>query len=214
LARKTHILNFPRCDTDRLGIYPIVDSIEWITRLLKLGIKTIQFRSKDQKQIIVEPQIAEVVRLSEKYRARLFINDYWHLAIQYRAYGVHLGQGDLDTADLHKISRAGLRLGISTHSCVEVYRAVNINPSYIALGPIFATTSKQMPFEPQGINAVKKWVRLLGNYWPLVAIGGINTERVAKLKKTGVGSVAVITAITEAQDYIKTTVDLMRLWKD
>ena len=207
-------LLFPRCDTDRLGIYPVVDSIEWIDRLLKLGIRTIQYRAKDKPIEVVEPGIVHAVQQARKYRARLFVNDYWWLGVKHGAYGVHLGQGDLDSADLSQISKAGLRLGISTHNLPEVSRAMEIDPSYIALGPIFATTSKQMPFKPQGVAAVAKWVDMLGHRWPLVAIGGIDYERAKCLKGTGVGSVAMISAITEAEDYVKTTADLIRLWSD
>lgn len=126
---------------------------------------------------------------------------------------MHLGQEDLHDANLIEIEQAGLRLGISTHSYWELARALAINPSYIALGPVFETTSKQMPFSPQGIERVKLWTKLLGDNYPLVAIGGIDQQRAETLKQTGVGSVAMISAITQADDYKKATKDLVSIWQ-
>ncbi|MFN6886558.1 thiamine phosphate synthase, partial [Proteus mirabilis] len=88
------------------------------------------------------------------YNARLFINDYWQLAIKHHAYGVHLGQEDLDIADLDAIKQSGLCLGISTHNDTELQRAKRLLPSYIALGHIFPTTTKDMPSKPQGLRAL------------------------------------------------------------
>jgi len=204
---------FTPCDTNSLGIYPVIDSIEWLKKLVPLGIKTIQLRIKDKQQQEVETDIIEAIAYCREHQVRLFINDYWELAIQHRAYGIHLGQEDIATADLTAIANAGCRLGISTHSYAEVARTLTIKPSYIALGPIFETTSKDMPWIPQGVEAVENWVKLLANDYPLVAIGGINKERARALKKTGVGSVAMISAITQAADYKKATQDLIALWE-
>jgi len=203
---------FSPCDTHTLGIYPVIDSIEWLKKLVLLGIKTIQLRIKDKQDDEVESDIIEAITFCREHTVRLFINDYWQLAIKHRAYGIHLGQEDIATADLTAIANAGCRLGLSTHSYAEVARTLTIKPSYIALGPIFETTSKDMPWIPQGVAAVKHWVKLLGEDYPLVAIGGINFERAKALKKTGVGSVAMISAITEAPNYEKATKDLLALW--
>ena len=200
-----------------LGIYPVVDSVDWLKKLIPLGVETIQLRIKEKTNDAVEADIIEAIHLCKTHETRLFINDYWQLAIDHKAYGIHLGQEDLaslTTNDLQAIADSGCRLGISTHSYTEVARTIAINPSYIALGPIFATTSKDMPWIPQGVDAVANWVKLLGNDYPLVAIGGINFERAEALKKTGVGSVAMISAITESRDYKKTTEGLLALWED
>ncbi len=204
--------NFTPCDTQTLGIYPVIDSIEWLKKLVPLGIKTIQLRIKDKDDQEVEADIIEAISYCREHDVRLFINDYWQLAIKHRAYGIHLGQEDIATADLTAIANAGCRLGLSTHSYAEVARTITIKPSYIALGPIFATTSKVMPWIPQGVDAVAQWVKLLGENYPLVAIGGISFDRAKALKKTGVGSVAMISAITEAPNYKKATLALLALW--
>jgi len=209
--------DFPDCGSMKLGLYPVVDSVEWIKKLVLLGIETIQLRiktdiaeKKTPEQI--EQEIIEAILFCREHKARLFINDHWRLALKHKAYGIHLGQEDLATANLQEISDSECRLGISTHSYMEVARTHAINPSYIALGPIFATTSKDMPWIPQGVPAVENWVKLLGEEYPLVAIGGINFERAESLKQTGVGSVAMITAITEASDYKQATSDLLAMW--
>ena len=138
----------------------------------------------------------------------MFINDYWQLAIKHGAYGVHLGQEDLELADLDAIQRTGLRLGISTHGYYEIARALSISPSYIALGHIFPTRTKQMPSAPQGLKRLERYAALLKDK-SVVAIGGISTERVESVLRCGVGSVAVVTAITESTDPQATTLALL-----
>jgi hydroxymethylpyrimidine kinase/phosphomethylpyrimidine kinase/thiamine-phosphate diphosphorylase len=191
---------FPGCDGE-LGLYPVVDSAEWIERLLPLGVKTIQLRVKNRTPAELDQQIARSVALSRQYGARLFINDYWQLAIKHGAYGVHLGQEDLDTADLDAIQRAGLRLGISNHSYWELARAHGIKPSYLALGPIFPTTTKVMKFRDQGLAQLKRWAKMLEGGYTLTAIGGITLERAPAVLATGVGSCAMVSAITRAETY-------------
>ncbi len=208
---------FSPCDSKRLGIYPVVDSLAWIKKLVPLGVETIQLRIKDKPDEEVEQAIIEAITFCKGYNTRLFVNDYWQLAVKHKAYGIHLGQEDLQALkpdDLQKISRSGCRLGLSTHSYAEVARAHAIKPSYLALGPIFETTSKDMPWIPQGVAAVEKWVKLLGDEYPLVAIGGIDLARAKALKETGVGSVAMISAITEASDYVRATEELLELWSN
>lgn len=187
---------FLDCGTTALGLYPIVDSTAWVKRLLPLGVKTIQLRIKNNPH--VESEIQQSILLARQYEARLFINDYWELAIRHGAYGVHLGQEDLKEADVEKIRRAGLRLGVSTHCYDEVTCADAVQPSYIACGPIYHTTSKIMSFSPQGIERLKHWRRTLK--YPLVAIGGITQERLLDVLETGVDGIALISAITQADD--------------
>jgi len=203
--------NFPSCP-QRLGIYPVVDSSDWIKKLIDENIKTIQLRIKEVTDDVRRQEIQKAVKYSDDSIA-FFVNDYWQLAIEENAYGIHLGQEDLHDASLIEIEQAGLRLGISTHSYWELARALAVNPSYIALGPVFETTSKQMPFAPQGIERVKLWTKLLGEKYPLVAIGGIDQKRAEILKKTGVGSVAMISVITKADNYKKATQDLVSSWQ-
>ena len=194
----------------RLGLYPVVDSPAWIERLLTAGVRTLQLRIKDQPDEIAKPAIAQAIALGKRYDARLFINDYWELAIRHDAYGVHLGQEDLDVADLARIRQAGLRLGISTHDDTELDRALAIQPSYIALGHIFPTQTKAMPSTPQGVEQLKRHLARL-THIPTVAIGGISIARAPEVLATGVGSIAVVSAITQADDWREATRTLLAL---
>ncbi|WP_404827474.1 thiamine phosphate synthase [Cronobacter sakazakii] len=194
----------------RLGLYPVVDSVEWVTRLLDAGVRTLQLRIKDKTEAEAEADVAAAIALGQGYHARLFINDYWRLAIKHQAYGVHLGQEDLQTADLDAIRNAGLRLGVSTHDDMEIDVALAVRPSYIALGHVFPTQTKQMPSAPQGLAQLAAHVKRLGDY-PTVAIGGISLERAPAVLETGVGSIAVVSAITQAPDWRGATQRLLEL---
>ncbi|ELY4483145.1 thiamine phosphate synthase [Cronobacter turicensis] len=194
----------------RLGLYPVVDSVGWITRLLEAGVRTLQLRIKDKTEAEVEADVAAAIALGQRYHARLFINDYWRLAIKHQAYGVHLGQEDLETSDPDAIRRAGLRLGVSTHDDMEIDVALAVRPSYIALGHVFPTQTKQMPSAPQGLAQLAAHVERLGDY-PTVAIGGISLERAPAVLETGVGSIAVVSAITHAPDWRAATQRLLEL---
>lgn len=201
---------FASCDGE-LGLYPVMPSAEWIERLLPLGITTVQLRVKDLSPADVEAEIARAVAACRPRGVRLFINDYWQLAIKHGAYGVHLGQEDLDSADLAAIRTAGLRLGVSNHSYYELARAHGLRPSYLALGPIFPTTTKVMKFSEQGLLQLRRWCELLGRDYTLCAIGGINRERAPAVLDTGVGSVALVSAITAVPDYVEAVAALMAL---
>lgn len=198
---------FPPCPL-KLGLYPVVDSYEWIERLVNLGVKTIQLRIKDKNRSDLFEQIEKSVAFCAPKGVRLFIDDHYELAIKAHAYGVHLGMEDLRDADLDLIRNAGLRLGVSTHGAYEMLKAMQLNPSYIALGHIYPTNSKQMPSKPQGPMKLMIEQSLIGRFMPTVAIGGIKLHNVNDVLQTGVGSVALITGITKADDPDETT----RLW--
>jgi thiamine-phosphate pyrophosphorylase len=196
---------FPRVDKQELSLYPVVDSVAWIKRLLELGVRTVQLRIKDADSPTLEQDILTAIQLGREYNAQLFINDYWQLAVKHQAYGVHLGQEDLDTASLEQIRSAGLRLGVSTHGYTEMLRAARIKPSYIALGHVFATPTKQMASEPQGLKRLamyQRWVNTaskeLNTALPTVAIGGIDLSNTPDVLQCGVDSVAVVRAVTQA----------------
>ncbi|UGA56752.1 thiamine phosphate synthase [Vibrio sp. VB16] len=191
---------FSATDSQKLALYPVVDTAEWIERLINLGVKTTQLRIKNPQDPQLETQVQQVIAAGNQHKAQVFVNDYWQLAIIHKAYGVHLGQEDLETADLVAIQQAGLRIGLSTHGYYEILRAVEFSPSYIALGHIFPTTTKTMPSKPQGLNRLALYQKLIGDTFPTVAIGGIDLPCAEKVWCTGVSSVAVVRAITEASD--------------
>lgn len=198
---------FPSCvhghtdgsnDKRPLGLYPCVDSADWIERLIPQGITTIQLRNKTLSGDALEQEVARSIAIAKQTDCRLFINDHWELAIKHGAYGVHLGQEDLDTADVSAIRNAGLRLGLSSHCHYEVARAHRYKPSYMACGPVYHTNTKQMPWIPHNLEGLSYWKDTLD--YPLVGIGGITQERVAGVAQTGVSGVSLITAITLADD--------------
>jgi hydroxymethylpyrimidine kinase/phosphomethylpyrimidine kinase/thiamine-phosphate diphosphorylase len=205
----TLCLPFAKMNIEKMGLYPVVDSVEWLELVLEQGVQIAQLRIKNPEDKELESKIQSAIVLGEKYQAQVFINDYWKQAIELGAYGVHLGQEDLDVADLARIQQAGLRLGISTHGYYEIARAQSIQPSYIALGHIFPTQTKDMPSQPQGLKRLSHYSELLKNHFPTVAIGGIDAGRLPMVARTGVDSVALVSAITKAKEPEKATRMLM-----
>ncbi|MBM4250546.1 MAG: phosphomethylpyrimidine kinase [Deltaproteobacteria bacterium] len=191
-------LSFPPCGPEPLGFYPVVDTFSWVKRLVDCGTSTIQLRIKDLEGSALIQQIKQAVDYCRVRNVRLFINDHWREAIELKAYGVHLGQEDLGTADLAAIASAGLRLGISTHSLSEAAVAKGVNPSYIALGPIFPTTCKSLRFGPHGLGKIKTWRSMFEQ--PLVAIGGLKAEHVREAMRLGASGVAVIADVVHASN--------------
>src|SRR5687768_4118126 len=156
--------------------YPVVDSLAWIERLTRLGVRTIQLRVKDVTHERAVAVVREALVVTRASSTGLVVNDYWRAAIEAGAKHVHLGQEDLAEADVDAIRAAGLTLGLSTHDEEELATALRHRPDYVALGPIYPTTLKAMRFAPQGLDRIGEWKRRIGSI-PLVAIGGITLER-------------------------------------
>ena len=180
--------------------YPIVDSADWIARLLRCGAKLVQLRVKEGSPEAVYNEIARAKSLCDAAGAILVVNDFWEAAIALRCTWVHLGQEDLDAADIPAIRRAGLRLGVSTHDEAELERALALSPDTIALGPIYPTRLKAMRFAPQGLDKLAVWKARIGPGIPLVGIGGVTLERAAGVLAAGADIAAVVTDITLADD--------------
>jgi thiamine-phosphate pyrophosphorylase len=176
-----------------------VGDVQWLSRLAPLNVKTIQLRIKTGTVAEIRSQIKIARDLCRRYGTQLVVNDYWQLAIEEQCDFVHLGQTDLDTADLPAIRRAGIRLGLSTHDDAELERARSNSPDYIALGPIYPTMLKAMPWAPQGLNRLREWKQRIGTL-PLVAIGGLNVERAQGIFAAGADSAAVVTDLLTSGD--------------
>lgn len=188
--------------TGPIGFYPVVPTAAWVERLLGWGVRTIQLRIKaaDHTPAAIEREVNAAVEAGRKVPgAQVFINDHWQLALAAGAYGVHLGQEDLDIADIAALRQAGVRLGLSTHTPAELARAHAVQPSYLAIGPIYPTTLKVMPYEPVGLERLKLWVPQAAPY-PVVAIGGISLALLPGVMACGVDGVAVVSAVTLAAD--------------
>jgi hydroxymethylpyrimidine kinase/phosphomethylpyrimidine kinase/thiamine-phosphate diphosphorylase len=206
-------LKFLSVNTPNLGLYPVIDSIEWLETLLPLGLEIIQLRLKDKSEVELDTIIQHAITLSKPYNTRLFINDYWQLAIKHGAYGVHLGQEDMNSADLNAIHHAGLRLGISTHGSYEFKLAEKNQPSYLAVGAVFETPTKDMTGQIQGLKNLQQMVNLNDSI-PVVAIGGITLDNAKDVVNTGVNSIAVVTAITSANNPQKMVKNFQRLFAE
>ncbi len=175
--------------------YPIVDSAGWVGRLVGVGAKLVQLRVKDKDEASVAAETRAALVVCAEAGATLVVNDYWRVGIDEGAPFVHLGQGELDGADIAAIRRAGVRLGVSTHDEAELARALELDPDYVALGPIYPTILKAMAFAPQGLTRIGEWKRRIGAI-PLVAIGGLTVERAKLGLAAGADAVSVVTDIT------------------
>ncbi len=175
--------------------YLIVDDLEWVSRLVPIGVKLVQLRIKDREEAELRRQVRAAKLICARHGTQLIVNDYWQVAIDEGCDFVHLGQEDLQGADLGAIRRAGIRLGVSTHDDEELEEALAASPAYVALGPVYPTILKKMPWAPQGLERVKTWKARVGEL-PLVAIGGLTVERVAGVLEMGADHVAVVTDIS------------------
>lgn len=179
--------------------YPVVDSVAWVQRLLPLGVKLVQLRIKDAPAYQLRHEVRGALAACRAHGAQLVVNDHWQEALDAGADCVHLGQEDLDDADLPALRRRGVRIGISTHDEAELARALALAPDYIALGPVYPTTLKVMPWAPQGLGRLRQWKRAVGAL-PLVAIGGITLERAAGCFAAGADCVALVSDVTRHPD--------------
>jgi thiamine-phosphate pyrophosphorylase/hydroxymethylpyrimidine kinase/phosphomethylpyrimidine kinase/thiamine-phosphate diphosphorylase len=190
-------MRFAPCDDKALGIYPIVDRASKLEPLYECGITTAQLRIKDLSGSELEDEVVYAIELSDKYNVRFFLNDYWQLAIKHKAYGVHLGQEDIQECDIQAIYDANLRLGISSHTPKEIEIALGFEPSYLAIGPIFEPISKKMAYENVGIDRLKEWSKYV-NY-PIVAIGGITQDNIKSVVESkAVSGIAMISAVLDS----------------
>ena len=197
--------------------YLIVDDAAWLSRLLPVGVRLVQLRIKDRPAVEVRRQVVLAKSLCRAAGACLVVNDYWRIALEEDCEFVHLGQSDLDDADVPALKRAGMRIGISTHSHEELERALTFTPDYVALGPVYPTTLKVMPWAPQGLARVTEWKSRIGPI-PLVAIGGLAVERLPGVFEAGADSAAVVSDVlrhsapeSRAKEWIAATREASRV---
>ena len=179
--------------------YPVVPDADWVGRLVSVGTRLVQLRIKDQPVDEIRRQVRRAKAACAAGGAQLVVNDYWQAAIDEGCDYVHLGQEDLLDADIKALRKAGLRIGVSTHDHAELEKGLAIDPDYVALGPIYPTKLKQMPWAPQGTERLREWKRLIGKR-PLVAIGGLTLERALLCLAAGADSAAVVGDIVNHAD--------------
>lgn len=179
--------------------YPIIDSVAWLEPLIAAGTRLVQLRIKQGPMDSIYAAVTTAQELCTRHGVQLIVNDHWQIALQTGCDFVHLGQEDLDHADVAALRSRGIKLGISTHDHDELRRALALQPDYIALGPIYETRLKQMPWAPQGLARISEWKQLIGAI-PLIAIGGLTVERLSGVFAAGADSAAVITDIVTAAE--------------
>lgn len=172
--------------------YPIVPDVGWLERIVPLGVKLVQLRIKGGALDDIRDQTRRALDVTRAHGCQLILNDYWQVALECGVNFVHLGQDDLKGADLAAIKEAGIRVGISTHDEDELATALRVDPDYVALGPIYETKLKVMPWAPQGLEKLEQWRDRIGDL-PLVAIGGLTPEKAPVVAAAGADSLAVIT---------------------
>jgi thiamine-phosphate pyrophosphorylase len=195
--------------------YPVLPDAAWVARVAGQGAKFIQLRAKAMLPQAIKAEIARALEVEAAHRCQLVVNDYWREAIDLGATYVHLGQGDIAGADIAAIRAAGIKLGISTHSLAELDIALAAAPDYVALGPVYPTKLKAMPWAPQGLARIAEWRAKIG--CPLVAIGGITLERASGVLAAGASSVAVVTDVVMSDDPEQRTRDWIAAtdpWRD
>ena len=157
------------------------------------GARLLQLRAKQMPSGLFLALCDEVVALGQAYDARVIVNDRVDLAWASGAAGVHVGQDDLPPVAARHQLGAGAVIGWSTHTVAQIASAAQEPLTYVALGPIFETTSKATGYAPIGVAGLREAARRLrGPRLPLVAIGGVTLSHVPAVRRAGATAVAVI----------------------
>lgn len=191
--------------TQRLGLYAIVDSANRVQQVLAAGVRTVQLRIKappapdDSWRDALRREVARGIAACRASGAELYVNDHWQVAAEFGAFGVHLGQEDLAAMSEERraaVLASGLALGVSSHSLWELARAAALAPRYIACGPVWPTLTKDMPWQPQGLDNLAWWCRMAPA--PVVAIGGILApQQVQDAARCGADGVCIVRGLGE-----------------
>ncbi|MDO5654237.1 MAG: thiamine phosphate synthase [Brachymonas sp.] len=198
------------------GVYPVMNDADWVLRCMEMGAKLVQLRLKDVAADMLDADIARCAAAAQRHGALLFINDHWQAALRLAPhmpgiYGVHLGQEDLLTLreqEFDALLDSGLRLGVSSQTLWELARALRLRPSCIACSPVHATASKDdVAWPPAGEHNLRFWAQIAHGTasdtqqpLPLIAIGGMNVPRARDAAAAGADAVAMVSAISKADD--------------
>lgn len=179
-------------------IYPITDRrisglshVEQVRRLIAGGARFIQLREKDAGAGEFYNAVVESIAVARAHGVTIIVNDRVDIALVSGADGVHLGQDDLPPVDARRLLGSDKLIGFSTHSVAQAIAAIDLPVDYIAIGPIFGTTTKENPDPVVGLDGLKAVREAIGEF-PLVAIGGIVRETCRSVLSAGADSVAII----------------------
>ena len=186
-------------------LYVIVDAAllsipaaDCAKELADAGVRLMQYRAKGAAARAMLEISCELVACLKPRGATVVVNDRADVAMMAGAGGVHVGQEDLDVEQVRKLVGAECWVGVSTHNLEQFRQAAGTSADYIAVGPVFATSSKTNPDPVVGTDFVRRVRPLTAK--PIVAIGGITLERAASVIEAGADSVAVISDILRASD--------------
>jgi len=191
---------------EQLSLYLVTDrglsngrDIEWIIEeAIKGGVTIVQLREKDiDTREFIELGL-RLKKILNPYDVPLIINDRIDVALAVDADGIHIGQSDMPYDIARKILGPDKIIGLSIETFDELDQANGLNVDYVALSPIFSTPTKTDTASPWGIEGAKEFVKR--SVHPTVAIGGININTAADVKKTGVDGIAVVSAIVSAEN--------------
>ena len=188
--------------------------IDFATACLEGGARLLQVRAKSTSAHALLDSATEIVRRAQPLGATVIVNDRADVAKLAGASGVHVGQDDLAPADVRIIVGANALVGLSTHTTQQIADALHEPVSYIAVGPVFGTSTKDTGYGAVGVVAVRQAATLTAAAGlPLVAIGGITLERAQDVLDAGAASVAVITDLLiggNPRTRVREYVDLLR----
>lgn len=205
-----------KCDKKTMLLYAVTDRTwigkqslyEQVESAIKGGATCIQLREKGLDEEAFLKEAIEISALCKQYNIPFFINDYVEIAIKCHADGIHVGQGDMDAAQVRQRVGEKMMIGVSVHSVEEALEAVKNGADYLGVGAMFSTSTKMDAsiVSKEILHDICDAVEI-----PVVAIGGIGKSNISKLAGTGVDGVALVSAIFAADDIEKECRLLRRL---
>jgi thiamine-phosphate pyrophosphorylase len=174
-----------------------LEAVEVTDACLRGGARLLQVRGKSQGSGALLELTERAVRMARPRSAQVIVNDRADIAVLSGADGVHVGQDDLSVEDVRAIVGPLSIVGLSTHTREQIDRAVDSDASYVAVGPVFATTTKQTGYDARGLDLV---AYAAGRGKPIVAIGGITLAQAPAVAAAGASAVAVITDLLAGHD--------------
>lgn len=199
-----------------LMLYAITDKswvgqqslVEQVEQTIQGGTTMLQYREKNKSRSEVIVETHQIKEVCAKYRVPFVINDDVLLAVALNADGVHVGQSDMDVADVRSLIGSDMLLGVSVQNVDQAIKAQNQGADYLGVGAVFPTGSKDDADEVshETLRMICEAVSI-----PVVAIGGINRDNVEKLAGSGISGVAVISAIFAQTDIFSATKELRKL---
>ena len=180
------------------------DPVAVAAACLRGGVRLLQVRDKAQRSAALLALVDQIVAAAVPWQAKVIVNDRADIARAAAAAGVHVGQEDLPCDLVRSLLPPGALIGISTHTREQVDSALGTSASYVAVGPVYGTRTKETGYDARGLELVRY---AAGRGKPVVAIGGITLARAAEVVEAGASGLAVITDLLEgdpeqrARDY-------------